>query len=137
MLSENTLFERLRDGRAARDPSMSLDRARLRQSIAENLERIFGSRELHAPAQPDYGMPDPNTILHADDGGADLLRRRLKLCVESFEPRLSSVRVLHIESAEIGHKIRFSLQATLRSTPPEPISIDATIDAYGRIRVST
>ena len=135
-LSENTLFERLRDERAARDPSMSLDRARLRQSIADNLRRIFGSREMHAPAQLDYGMPDPNVILHADDGGADLLRKRLKHCVEQYEPRLKDVRVLHIDSAEIGHQIQFSLHATLVSDPPEPITLDASIEANGRIRVT-
>jgi len=115
---------------------MSLDRARLRQSIAANLERIFGSREMHAPAQLDYGMPDPNTILHAQDGGADTLRKRLKECVERYEPRLRKVRVLHIESAEIGHQIQFALSATLQSDPPEPITLDATIAANGRIRVT-
>jgi len=114
---------------------MSLDRARLRQSIADNLRRILCSREMHAPAQLDYGMPDPNTILHALDGGADLMRSRLKQCIELYEPRLKEVRVLQIESAEIGHQIRFSLHATLRSDPPEPIVLEASIQANGRIHV--
>ncbi|MFT4542022.1 MAG: type VI secretion system protein [Planctomycetota bacterium] len=135
-LSENTLFERLRDDRAARDPSMSLDRGRLRESIASNLHRIFSSREMHAPAQLDYGMPDPNTILHALDGGADLMRKRLKQCVELYEPRLKDVRVLQIDSTEIGHQIQFSLHATLVSDPPEPIVLAASIEASGRIRVT-
>ena len=93
-------------------------------------------REMHAPAQLDYGMPDPNTILHAQDGGAELMRKSLKHCVETYEPRLRDVRVLHIDSAEIGHQIQFTLQATLRSDPPEPITLDASIAANGRIRVS-
>ena len=135
-LSENTLFERLREDRAARDPSMSLDRARLRRSIADNLYRIFSSREMHAPAQLDYGMPDPNTILHAEDGAA-LMRKRLKHCVERYEPRLKDVRVLHIDSAVLGHQIQFTLQATLASDPPEPITLDASIEANGRIRVTS
>ena len=135
-LSENTLFERLRDDRAARDPSMSLDRARLRESIASNLHRIFSSREMHAPAQLDYGMPDPNTILHALDGGADLMRKRLKQCVELYEPRLKDVRVLQLDSAEIGHQLQFSLHATLVSDPPEPIVLEASIEANGRIHVT-
>ena len=52
---------------------------------------------------------------------------------ETLDPE---VRVLHIESAEIGHQIQFSLQATLQSDPPEPIALDATIAANGRIRVT-
>lgn len=115
---------------------MSLDRTRLRESIAANLHRIFSSRELHAPAQLDYGMPDPNTILHALDGGADLMRKRLKQCVELYEPRLTNVRVLQIDSTEIGHQIQFSLHATLVSDPPEPIVLEASIEASGRIRVT-
>jgi type VI secretion system protein len=134
-LSENTLFERLRDARAPRDPSMSLDRTRLRRSIADNLVRILTSREMHAPAQPDYGMPDPNEILHAVDGGAELMRKKLKQCVELYEPRLKDVRVLHVESAELGQTVRFSLHATLRSDPPEPIVLDASVEPNGRIRV--
>ncbi len=135
-LSESSLFERLRDERGARDPSMSLDRARLRQSIADNLQRLVTARVMHAPAQLDYGLPDPNEILHAPDGGADLIRKRLKHCVEHYEPRLTDVRILHIESAELGHTIHFSLQARLKSDPPEPIAIDARIGPNGRIVVT-
>lgn len=116
---------------------MSLDRARLGQSIAQNLERIFTSREMHAPAQLDYGMPDPNTILHAPDGGSGLLRKRLKQCIEQYEPRLQSVRVLKLDSDEIGHQIQFSLRASLATEPPEKISFRASIAANGRISVTT
>jgi type VI secretion system protein len=135
-LSENTLFERLRDDRAARDPSMSLDRVRLMDSIAANLQRIFSSREMHAPAQLDYGMPDPNTILHALDGGADLMRSRLKLCIENYEPRLTDIRVQMLQSAEIGHQMQFSIKAALATDPPERVVLKAAIEASGRISVT-
>jgi type VI secretion system lysozyme-like protein len=135
-LSENTLFERLRDERSARDPSMSLDRSRLGKSIANNLQRIFSSREMHAPAQLDYGMPDPNTILHAPDGGSDLLRNRLKAGVELYEPRIKGVRVLHLESTEIGHDIQFVIQGSLVSEPPEKITFTVSITANGHITVT-
>tara|TARA_R110002073_G_scaffold19387_2_gene70914 strand:- start:4066 stop:4482 length:417 start_codon:yes stop_codon:yes gene_type:complete len=135
-LSENTLFERLRDDRAARDPSMSLDRVRLMDSIAGNLQRIFSSREMHAPAQLDYGMPDPNTILHALDGGADLMRSRLKQCIEYYEPRLTDIRVQMLQSVEIGHQMQFSIKAALATDPPERVVLKAAIEASGRISVT-
>lgn len=115
---------------------MSLDRARLMESIANNLHRIFSSREMHAPAQLDYGMPDPNTILHATDGGADLMRTRLKQCVELFEPRLTDVRILMLQTAEIGHQMQFSIKAALVTEPPERVVLTASIEANGRIRVT-
>jgi predicted component of type VI protein secretion system len=90
---------------------------------------------MHAPAQPDSGMPDPNVILHADAGGAELMRKKHKQCVELYAPRLKDVRVLHVESAELGQTVRFSLHATLRSDPPEPIVLDASVEPNGRIRV--
>lgn len=115
---------------------MSLDRARLRRSIADNLLRIFTSREMHAPAQLDYGMPDPNEILHAYEGGPELMRKKLKQCIELYEPRLKDVRVLHVETAGLGQTMHFSLQATVRSEPPSPITLDAAVEADGRIHVN-
>ncbi|HEX5053713.1 MAG TPA: type VI secretion system baseplate subunit TssE [Planctomycetota bacterium] len=134
-ISEETLFERLRQGRAARDPSLSLDRARLRKSIAENLQRIFTSREMHAPAQPEYGMPDPGEILHALQGGPELMRKKLKLCVEQFEPRLTDVKVLHVETVDFGHTLHFTVRAVLRGMPSERLSLDATVEPSGEVRV--
>lgn len=134
-IAEDTLFERLRQGRTARDPSLSLDRARLRASIAANLQQIFTSRELHAPAQPDYGMPDPGELLHALQGGPELMRKRLKACVEQFEPRLQDVKVMQIEAAEFGHELHFTLRGALRGMPQERLSFDATVQPDGRIRV--
>jgi type VI secretion system protein len=134
-LADETLFERLRQGRAVRDPSLSLDRVRLRRSIADNLQRIFMSREMHAPAQPDYGMPDPGEVLHALQGGPELVRRRLKQCIEVFEPRLQDVKVFQLESAAFGHTLRFRLRASLRGMVNELVDFDAAIEPSGLIRV--
>jgi type VI secretion system protein len=134
-LADETLFERLRQGRAVRDPSLSLDRVRLRRSIADNLQRIFMSRELHAPAQPEYGMPDPGEILHALQGGPELVRRRLKVCIEAFEPRLQDVKVFQLENAAFGHTLRFRLRANLKGMASEVIEFDAAIEPSGLIRV--
>jgi len=115
---------------------MSLDRVRLMESIAGNLGRIFSSREMHAPAQLRYGLPDPNTILHALDGGADLMRSRLKTCVELYEPRLTDVRIVMVQTAEIGHQMQFAIKAALPTDPPERVVLRATIEANGRILVA-
>lgn len=115
---------------------MSLDHSRIMESIANNLARIFASREMHAPAQLDYGMPDPNTILHALDGGADLMRSRLKQCVDLYEPRLTDVRVILLKSEEIGHQMQFSIKAALATEPPVRVVLQASIQASGRIQVT-
>jgi type VI secretion system protein len=134
-LAEETLFERLRRGRAARDPSLSLDRARLRSSIADNLQRILSSREMHAPAQPEYGMPDPGEVLHALQGGPEMMRRKLKQCIELFEPRLTDVKVMQVATVDFGHTLHFTLRAQLREMPQERITLDASVEPNGRIRV--
>lgn len=134
-LQNETLFERLRQGDTGRGASMSLDRARLRQSIVDNLQRIFVSREQHSRAQPDYGMPDPAELLHSLPGGAELLRRRLKACTEQFEPRLLDVKVVYVDAGDFGHTLRFTLTGTLRDVPGERWSFQATLLPNGRIRV--
>lgn len=134
-LADETLFERLQRGRPPRDPSLSIDRPRLRRSIAQNLERLLSSREGHAPALPDYGMPDPGEILHALQGGPELVRKRLKHVIETFEPRLQDVKVMQVEDVSFGQTLRFSLRAQLRDLPQERWAFDFVVQPTGRLKV--
>ena len=134
-LSDETLFERLRRGRDASSVSLSLDRTRLRASIVANLQRLFTSREQHAPSRPDYGMPDPGELLFSLPGGAELLRRRIKSAVEQFEPRLRDVKVLNVEAGDFGHTLRFALSGALVGAGAERWTFQATLRPDGRVHV--
>jgi type VI secretion system protein len=134
-LADETLFERLLRGRPVRDPSMSIDRARLRRSIAANLERLLSSREGHAPAQPDYGMPDAGEVLHAWQGGPELVRKRLKQVIETYEPRLQDVKVLQVQDVAFGQTLRYSLRAQLRGMPQENWAFELVVQPTGRLRI--
>jgi predicted component of type VI protein secretion system len=63
------------------------------------------------------------------------MRKKLKACVEQFEPRLCEVKVLQVEVAEFGHELHFTLRGQLRGMPQERLSFDATVLPSGGIRV--
>ena len=134
-LPEQTLFERIRNADAPRDPSMLLDKARLMRSVAENLRRMLTSRVGHAPAQMDYGMPDPVEIAVTFPGSADHLRRALKECIERYEPRLVDVQVLLVETEGDDHNVRLVVRAGLQGDPRNKVSLDTSIAPDGRLLV--
>ena len=136
-ISEQTLFERIRNADAPRDPSMTLDRSRLMRSVADNLSRILASRVGHAPAQMDYGMPDPVEIAMTYPASVDRLRKALKECIERYEPRLVDVQVLMVETEDDDRNVRLVVRAGLRGNPAEKISIDTSVDSAGKLQVNT
>ena len=134
-LSEQTLFERIRSANAPRDPSMSLDKSRLMRSVADNLRRILTSRVGHAPAQMDYGMPDPIEIAVSFAGKPEQLRRALKQCIERYEPRLVDVQVLQVETQDDDQTVRLMVRAGLVGDPQERVSLEANVDPSGKLIV--
>lgn len=136
-ISEQTLFERIRNADAPRDPSMTLDRSRVMRSVADNLSRIFSSRVGHAPAQMDYGMPDPVEIAMSFPSGVDTLRKALKECIERYEPRLVDVQVLMVETEGDDRNVRLMVRAGLLGHPNETVSIDTSVDSAGKLQVNT
>ena len=125
MFQERTLLERLR--KPAQGPqTMHEDAGALMRSILRNMNRILNSRAGQFPAQPDYGIPSPSEIAHAYPDSVKVVQRRMRECIEKYEPRLKDVQVTQIESDEqIGGAIR-DLKSALRGED-EPRSIQPKI----------
>jgi len=110
---ELSLLDRIkypdREDRRSVDP----DLGRLAQSVLRNLERLLNSRNGEAPACPDYGIPSLEDVLH---GGGDALRElsaEIKRSIETYEPRLRSVRVRLVPRSEEDVMLRFDVTAEL------------------------
>ena len=113
MARELSLLDRVkypdREDRRSVDP----DLGRLAQSVLRNLERLLNSRHGSAPTCLDYGIPSLEDVMH---GGSDSLREltsEIKRSIETYEPRLRSVRVRLVPKGEDATLLRFDITAEL------------------------
>ena len=136
MFSEETLLERLRRAGEPQERTVQQDRARLKRSILRNLENIVSSRQGHAPAQMDYGMPSPSEVANLFDDGPGGMRKVVKQCIEKYEPRLKDVQVIQVETEDTGRDLLFSIRAKLATSSDQSmVSFDTTVDSTGQIRI--
>ena len=113
MVNERTLLERLADPDPPGERRLDLDVARLKRSVQAHLLRMLNSRWDHAPAQPDYGIPDLNEFMFAYPDSVTPMRQAIQASVEKYEPRLKDVKVRWSPDEEDPLNVRFEITARL------------------------
>lgn len=126
-----------------RDPPMSTGDAMvaLRQSVRRDLEALLNARrrwrswpaELRelAASPLGFGIPDFTSGAMNELGRRETLRAEVEATIRRFEPRLVSVKVSLIESAnKLEATLRLRIDGLLHAEPaPEPVAFDTTVDA--------
>jgi type VI secretion system protein ImpF len=112
----------------------------LKAAVRRDLEWLLNSRRIADP--PDeglkelnkstyvYGLPDLSALTMASMADRNKLVRQVVATIAMFEPRLTNVRLVLVESADAGKKdVRLRIEAMLRMDPvPEPIQFDTVIE---------
>jgi type VI secretion system protein len=136
-MAGESLFERLRKARtdsvriSADDPQEKL------RSAIRNLQNLFNAWAGHAPAQMDLGLPPPSEIAHGYPQSIPLVIKAIRTCIEKYEPRLTDVRVMHVESEEAVLQLRFKVDAKLvTGTHTEHVSFDTLVKPQGHVSLS-
>ena len=115
------------------------DLRQLKQAVARDLEALLNTRRETLEDLPAdlphaarsilaYGIPDFTAFgLASPDDRADI-RRRLEAAIETYETRLTHVKVL-LEEDELGTRaLRFRVDAMLEVDPArEPVRFDAML----------
>lgn len=112
----------------------------LRTAVRRDLEWLLNSRRIADPPDENlkevnksayvYGLPDLSTLTMATAADRNHLMRQILATINLFEPRLSNVRLVMVETEDPGKKdVRLRIEAMLRTDPvPEPISFDSVIE---------
>lgn len=138
MFSERTLLERLAKPRTRGVRSLSENVNDLSKSIMRHLINMLNSRLGHAPAQMDYGIPEPSEVAHAFPDALGQMQRAIRTCIEKYEPRMTGVNVMHVESEEDQFTLRFQITGQLATSKDRmPVCFDTLVDSAGRIRVKS
>jgi len=112
----------------------------LKSAVRRDLEWLLNSRRI--PDPPDeglkelnksaymYGLPDLSALTMASTADRNKLVRQVLGAINMFEPRLTNVRLVLVETADAGKKdVRLRIDAMLRMDPvPEPVSFDTIIE---------
>jgi len=112
----------------------------LKSAVRRDLEWLLNSRRIAEP--PDeglkelnksvymYGLPDLSALTMASMADRNRLVRQVVGAINMFEPRLTNVRLVLVETPDAGKKdVRLRIDAMLRMDPvPEPVSFDTVIE---------
>ncbi|MCC6719748.1 MAG: type VI secretion system baseplate subunit TssE [Acetobacteraceae bacterium] len=126
-----------------RDPPMSPGEAMaaLRASVRRDLEALLNGRrrwrswpaELSelAASPIGFGVPDFTAGAMNEPGRREAFRAEVEATIRRFEPRLISVKVALIDSAnKLEATMRLRIDGLLHADPaPEPVAFDTTVDA--------
>ncbi len=130
MISERALLERIAEPDAGR--RLALDTNRLRRSVLLHLRRILNSRHGHAPAQPDYGIPDLNEFMFSMPESIPPMQKAIQKSIEKYEPRLTRVKVTWAPDEDDRLNIRFEITARIRTDDKDvPIALTTSLGGGG------
>jgi type VI secretion system protein ImpF len=116
----------------------------LRTAVRRDLEALLNTRWrcLPWPAEFDqlehsvlaYGVPDPSSLSLAYERGREDFMVKLKSLIETFEPRLTRVRVIAEKVDESKeHTLRFRIEAVLNAhADPEAITFTSRLEPVRR-----
>ena len=139
-----SVLDRLIDHEPENDAENVLSRTQslrlVKAAVRRDLEWLLNSRRIVAPPDENlkelnrsayiYGLPDLSSLAMATAADRNRLMRQIVSTINLFEPRLSNVRLVMIETENPGKKdVRLRIDAMLRLDPvPEPISFDSIIE---------
>src|ERR1700732_293728 len=121
-------------------PSRSQSERLLKRAVRRDLEWLLNTRRISD--LPDeglkevnrsgyvYGLPDLSALTMATAADRNRLVRQILDTIKLFEPRLTNVRLVMVETPDAAKKdVRLRIEAMLRMDPvPEPVSFDTVIE---------
>jgi len=114
---------RLLKSAVRRDLEWLLNTRRIADTPDEGLKEI--NRSVYV-----YGLADLSALTMAATGDRNRLVRQVLATINLFEPRLTNVRLVMVETPDAGKKdVRLRIEAMLRMDPvPEPVTFDTVIE---------
>ncbi len=138
-----SLMERLIDQDPKNATENPMTRAQslrlLKNSLRRDLEWLLNSRQNPEAVGPEYrelerslfnyGLPDATTMSWTSVADRQKLSRLIQVTLARFEPRISRLKVIPLESAGAArHVLRFQIEGLLDMDPaPEHISFDTVL----------
>jgi type VI secretion system protein len=119
------------DPRARQQPTPK----EIRLAILDHLQHLCQTRLGSSTSAPEYGMPDLSEDLHTEQDLIAGIGSALAAAIKRFEPRLRSVRVTHLPSADLLLRYEVTAELSLEGERRAPMMFETRVDASRRVLV--
>jgi len=135
-MARDRLLERIRAQeknpgiRRKEDPREVID------SVLHHLQQILNTRQGSVPIAGDFGLPD-FTELHLDyPDSLRMFERAIRQTIQTYEPRLTGLRVRFVPYEEDPLSLRFQIVAKLESEGyKDPVGFESIVGSDGKIQL--
>ncbi len=135
MTGYGSLFERL-SGDADKRVGWSREVSAM-ASVAAHLGKMLSTRAGSVQTLSDYGLPDLNDMRLSLHDSLSQARSAIEGFIESYEPRLSDVRVVSLPRDNDQLRLAFSIEGLLEVEGfKRQVSFSACLDGCGQVTVS-
>ena len=105
-----TLLAKIRQPELAQ-PRRAVSEREIRDSILQNLIQMCCTRAGTMLTCPDYGIADVSEMIHSFPDAITIMAQSLRHTIQTYEPRLQNVQVLHVPSEQLDLTLRFEIRA--------------------------
>ena len=133
---ERSLIGRITDSDKESHYSTRLDEAVLVDSVLEHLQKLLNIRQGSVEMLQDYGLPDFNDLSHKFPYAINEIQRMIRDCIRKYEPRLTQVRVTHVQDEDDPLSLRYDITARLEMDDRKTnIWFETILDAAGKVSI--
>ncbi|MGH7298136.1 MAG: type VI secretion system baseplate subunit TssE [Polyangiaceae bacterium] len=104
-----TLLSKIRRPELAQ-PRRAVSDREIRESILQNLINMCCTRLGTMLTCPDYGIADVSEMIHSFPDAISLMAQTLRHTIQTYEPRLQNIQVIHVPSEITDLTLRFEVR---------------------------
>ena len=133
---ERSLIGRITDSDKESHYTTQLDEAVFVDSVLEHLQKLLNIRQGSVEMLQDYGLPDFNDLSHKFPYAINEIQRMIRDCIRKYEPRLTQVRVTHVQDEDDPLSLRYDITARLEMDDRKTnIWFETILDAAGKVSI--
>ena len=116
-------------------PRRAVSDTELRESILANLSYMCATRIGTMLTCPDYGVADVSEMVHAFPDAISLMAQTLRHTIQTYEPRLQNVQVLHVPADGGDLTLRFEIRGRVTTLNRSAVKFETTLDTSRRLTI--
>jgi type VI secretion system protein len=134
-MAGSSLLSKIRRPELAR-PRSSYSESEVRDSILQNLIQMCSTRVGSALSCPDYGIASVSEMVYLFPDAITLMAQSLRHTIQTYEPRLQNVQVVHMPSETIELTLRFEVRGrAVIDGSKTVVKFDTALDPTRRLTI--